>query len=194
MRLVQRLVNMIINYFNYFSHLLIFLYLIHLSNCNWLRLGIAGIHLPDQDYIRQFSQLQSTAQVNRNQSVKRMHSVNDSASVHQHRINNKKSSNNNSLSKYFSYSDDDDVFVNDFIHKATANVEYDSLLNQLNLAQLSFIKRNPNSLQVISSGTNIGWFIFSLFIILFLLLLLLKFSFIDLTFSSFVNAEVFRTF
>lgn len=135
---------------NYF-HLLILFLLINLSTCNWLRLGILGINLPDQEYIEQFT---FNHQSFKNHLLKKMHPIND---THLHRLNHRKL--NNTITKYLNYSND--VFLNDFtkIDKMRREEEYDSILSQLNDAQLKFVKKNPNSLNVISNGVNLGKFL-----------------------------------
>lgn len=86
------------------------------------------------------------------------HSNNENS--HPHR----KPSVNNSIAKYFDYSNGEDTFLNDVTGSAQSPdavrqlEEYDAILSQFSSAQLKFIKRNPNSLGVLSEGTSLGTF------------------------------------
>ena len=139
---------MLINSNLFYLHLLIFALLINVINCNWLRIGSSETNLPHQDYILQFKHQKN--------QFKKMHTSNLATTAHQHRLNQK-----NTIAKLLNQSkNDQDVFVNDFIstrlNKIESNQEYDQILNQFNLVQLKFLKRNSNSLAVISEGTQLG--------------------------------------
>lgn len=148
--------NMLINCCYLHLNLLILAFLIHFSNCNcnWLRIGVSEISLPESDYIKQFSARQSRA----SQTRKMNHSNND------HPSHRKPTSVNNSIAKYFNGSNDADTFLNDVTGSLQSPEavkqlqEYDAILSQFSSAQLKFIKRNPDSLAVLSEGTSLGGF------------------------------------
>lgn len=133
---------MLINCKNYlYFYLLIVPYLIHLVNCTWLRIGVSNLDLPQSDFIEQFNRQ------TKNQ-MKKMHLISNKS--HEHRSNQRLI---NSSSKYFQNLND--TFLNNLIESKSSS-EYDSILNQFNLAQLKFIKKNSNSLNIISEGTKLG--------------------------------------
>ena len=135
-------------------NLLIFAFLTHFSNCNcnWLRIGLSEIGLPQTDYIKQFSPRQSRA----SQYRKMKHSNENSHPSH------RKPSVNNSIAKYLNYLSDEDTFLNDVsgslrsAEEVRRLEEYDAILSQFSSTQLRFIKRNPNSLGALSEGTSLG--------------------------------------
>lgn len=145
---------MLINCCYLHLNLLIFAFLIHFSNsnCNWLRIGISEIRLPQSDYIRQYDPRQSRA----SQSRKMNHSINDNSHPHRKPF----ASTNSSIAKYFDYGEES--FVNDVTGSAQSPEalrqleEYDAILSQFSSAQLKFLKKNPNSLGVLSEGTSLG--------------------------------------
>ena len=150
---LQTSTNMLINCCYLHFNLLIFAFLIHFSNCNcnWLRIGLSEISLPQTDYISHYSPRQSRAS-----QFRKMNHPNNENSHPSHRKPSLRSTSQPPVNQ----SNGDETFLNDVTSQSATRLfeKYDAILSQFSAAQLKFIKRNPNSLAVLREGTSLGEF------------------------------------